>query len=60
MDFTSAIKKSIANFLDGKVPESLMELKEGELIYTPEYFNELEEELKNEPEVKKEDDINEV
>jgi hypothetical protein len=60
MDFTSAIKKSIANFLDGKVPESLMELKEGELIYTPEYFNELEEELKNEPEVKKEDDIDEV
>jgi len=60
MDFTSAIKKSIANFLEGKVPESLMELKEGELIYTPEYFNELEEELKNEPEVKKEDDIDEV
>ena len=60
MDFTSAIKKSIANFLDGKVPESLMELKEGELIYTPKYFNELEEELKNEPEVKKEDDIDEV
>jgi len=60
MDFTSAIKKSIANFLEGKVPESLMELKEGELIYTPEYFNELEEDLKNEPEVKKEDDIDEV
>lgn len=60
MDFTSAIKKSIANFLDGKVPESLMELKEGELIYTPEYFDALEEDLKNEPEVKKEDDIDEV
>ena len=45
MDFTSAIKKSIANFLEGKVPESLLELKEGELIYTPEYFDALEEDF---------------
>tara|TARA_B100001094_G_scaffold276041_1_gene284000 strand:- start:503 stop:685 length:183 start_codon:yes stop_codon:yes gene_type:complete len=60
MDFNKAIKQSISNFLEGRVPESLMELKEGELIYTPEYFDALEEDLKNEPEVKKEDDIDEV
>jgi len=60
MDFNKAIKQSISNFLEGRVPKALVELKEGELIYTPEYFDALEEDLKNGPEVKKEDDIDEV
>ena len=49
MDFTSAVKKSVTNFMAGKMPEALNELKEGSLVFTPEYFDELEKELKDGP-----------
>ena len=48
MKFNTAIEKSIKAFLDGKMPEKLMEVSEEELIYTPEYMDALEEEFMNE------------
>ena len=59
MDFTSAVKKSVTNFMAGKMPEALNELKEGTLVFTPDYFNELEQELKDGP-VIEEDTSDEV
>jgi hypothetical protein len=48
MKFNAAVEKSIKAFLDGKMPEKLMEVSEEELIYTPEYMDALEEEFLNE------------
>lgn len=59
MDFTRAVKKSVTNFMAGKMPEALNELKEGTLVFTPDYFNELEQELKDGP-VIEEDTSDEV
>jgi hypothetical protein len=47
MKFNAAIEKSIKAFLDGKMPEKLMEASEEELIYTPEYMDLLEEDFLN-------------
>ena len=45
MKFNAVIEKSIKAFLDGKMPEKLMEVSEEELIYTPEYMDLLEEDF---------------
>jgi len=39
MTFQDAVKKSIKQFMDGKMPKNLMEVSGGELKYTPEYFD---------------------
>jgi|TARA_R110002124_G_scaffold287087_1_gene470214 hypothetical protein len=49
MTFDEAVKKSVKVFLQGKMPIKTGELKEEGLFYTPEYFNELEDELLEEP-----------
>ena len=49
MTFQDAVKKSIKQFMDGKMPKNLMEVSGGEVKYTPEYFDQLEEELLEEP-----------
>ena len=54
MKFDDAIKKSIKAFLDGKLPDKLIEVQGKEIIYTPEYMDELEEQL-TEPEVEETD-----
>jgi len=51
MTFEEAIRRSIRAYLKGKIPESVKEAK-GELRYTPEYFDELEERVLN-PDKKK-------
>ena len=43
MKFDDAIKKSIRAFLDGKLPDKLIEVQGREIIYTPEYLDELAE-----------------
>tara|TARA_S200000501_G_scaffold378045_1_gene438834 strand:- start:1739 stop:1960 length:222 start_codon:yes stop_codon:yes gene_type:complete len=48
MTFDQAIAKSIKTFLDGKMPEKLIEVSEGELKYTPEYLDQYEQELAEE------------
>lgn len=47
MKFEQVVEKSIKAFLDGKMPEKLMEASGGALLYTPEYMDELEESLMN-------------
>jgi hypothetical protein len=46
MTFEDAIIKSIKNFMSGKIPEKLNEITEEGLKYTPDYFDEFEQEIK--------------
>jgi translation initiation factor RLI1 len=45
MKFEDAIEKSIKAFLDGKLPEELVKVQDGEILYTPEYMDEMAEEF---------------
>ena len=54
MKFDDAIKKSIKAFLNGKMPNELIKAQGKEIIYTPEYLDELAE-MPEEP-VMEEDD----
>ena len=57
MKFQEAVKKSIEMFLDGKMPARTAELAEsGQLMFTQEYFDLLEEEIMGEP-VEKEEEV---
>lgn len=57
MQFQDAVKKSIEMFLDGKMPEKTASLAEsGQLMFTHEYFDLLEEEVLGEP-VEKEEEV---
>lgn len=57
MKFEDAIEKSIKAFLKGKLPEELVKVTEGNILYTPDYMDELEAELADmEPEEEVEDD----
>ena len=49
MTFDEAVKKSIKVFMQGKMPLKTGELKEEVLFYTPDYFDELEADLLDEP-----------
>ena len=54
MKFEDAVKKSVKSFMAGKMPTATSELIEGGIFYTPEYFDELAEELVDEtPKTKK-------
>jgi len=58
MNFQDAVRKSIKNFFDGKMPKNLTEVSEGEIVFTPEWFDGFEESLKDapEPEIEEVDD----
>jgi len=57
MKYRDVVKKSIVAFMEGRMPEQTAALKEEGLKYTPEYFDQLEEEILGEKAVdKKEDD----
>ena len=54
MKFEDAVKKSVKSFMEGKMPQATSDLIEGGIFYTPEYFDELAEELMKEtPKTKK-------
>ena len=55
MTFDEAVKKSIKVFLQGKMPMETGEAKEEGLFFTPEYFDELEADLLDEPTKSKKD-----
>lgn len=55
MTFDEAVKKSIKVFLKGKMPMKTGELREDGLFYRPEFFDELEKELLDEPTKSKKD-----
>ncbi len=54
MNFAQAVEKSIKAYMDGKLPEELAKSTGEEIIYTPEYMDELKEQL-TEPEVEETD-----
>ena len=54
MKFEDAIRLSISNFLNGKLPDELGKLNEEGLTYTPEWFDTFEETLQKEEELKAE------
>lgn len=45
MKFEDAIEKSIKSFLKGRLPEELMKVQDKPVMYTPDYMDELEEDL---------------
>jgi len=45
MKFEDAIEKSIKSFLKGRLPEELMKVQGNPVVYTPDYMDELEEDL---------------
>jgi hypothetical protein len=49
MTFEEAIVKSVKAYLEGDMPKELMEASK-ETKYTPEYFDELEKEITENPE----------
>ena len=49
MDFNVAVKKSIKVFLKGDMPMKTSGLKEGGLLYTSDFFDQMEEEFLEEP-----------
>jgi hypothetical protein len=49
MTFDEAIKKSIKMFMKGKMPMNTSQISEEGLFFTPEYFDELEVDLLEEP-----------
>ena len=59
MRFEDAVQTAIRKYYDGFDPEELLKVQEGEVKYTREYFDELEEELvptKKKKSKKKEDE----
>ena len=57
MKFEDAVKKSIKEFMRGKTPEATGEMMEGGIFHTPEYFDEMEEDLLGDD--KKEESVDE-
>jgi hypothetical protein len=56
MNFTDAVRKSMQKFLDGKIRlKELEAVSEQEILYTPDFFDALEEDMlaDNEPKGKK-------
>ena len=62
MRFEDAVQTAIRKYYDGVDPEELLKVQEGEVKYTREYFDELEEELvpskeKNESKKKEDEEV---
>lgn len=55
MKFDDAVKRSIKAFLDGKLPSALIEAQGKDLIYTPEYLDELEASFADQAELEEAD-----
>tara|TARA_B100000963_G_C22622953_1_gene670874 strand:- start:693 stop:872 length:180 start_codon:yes stop_codon:yes gene_type:complete len=57
MKFQEAVVKSIKSYMDGKLPEELEKVTGEPMLYTLEYFDDLEKELEIEdPEIKEVED----
>ena len=52
MKFQDAVKKSIKNFMNGKMPPETSGIGEEDIFHTPAYFDEMEENLLDEPKKK--------
>lgn len=57
MNFTDAVRQSMELFLKGKMDlQKISETQEGNVKYTPEYFDDLEEALAEMPEEDEQDE----
>lgn len=46
MNFTDAVRKSMQKFLDGKLDlKELQKVTEEDILYTPDFFDDLEEQM---------------
>lgn len=46
MNFTDAVRKSMKKFLDGKLDlKELQKVAEEDILYTPDFFDDLEEQM---------------
>jgi hypothetical protein len=45
MKYREVVKRSIVSFMEGTVPEETAKRKDTGLMYTPEYFDQLEEDM---------------
>lgn len=46
MNFTDAVRKSMKKFLDGKLDlKELQKVTEEDILYTPDFFDDLEEQM---------------
>lgn len=53
MNFTDAVRKSMQKFLDGKLDlKELQKLTEEDVLYTPDFFDDLEEQMLEDDEPK--------
>lgn len=56
MDFTDAVRKSMQKFLDGKMNlAELAKVTEDDIIYTPAFFDSLEEDMLSDDEPEKDE-----
>lgn len=58
MKFGEAVKRSISSFIDGKLPEQMFDAIEAEeIVFTPQYFDELEAEQEDQDPVDLEEEL---
>ena len=58
MKFGEAVKRSISSFIDGKLPEQMLDAIEAEeIVFTPQYFDELEAEQEDQDPVDLEEEL---
>ena len=56
MKFGNAGKRSITAFLDGKMPENMLNETGEEVVFTPDYFDKMEKDLDLSPEEQEDED----
>lgn len=60
MNFTDAVRKSMKKFLDGKLDlKELQKVAEEDILYTPDFFDDLEEQMLEDDEPAEKDDEDE-
>ncbi len=60
MNFTDAVRKSMQKFLDGKLDlKELQKVTEEDILYTPDFFDDLEEQMLEDDEPAEKDEQDE-
>jgi hypothetical protein len=56
MKFGNAVKRSITSFLSGKMPDNMINETGEEIVFTPEYFDQMEKDLDISPAEQEDED----
>jgi hypothetical protein len=56
MKFGNAVKRSITSFLNGKMPDNMINETGEEIVFTPEYFDQMEKDLDISPAEQEDED----